>query len=656
MAGTFTLDQESRDGPWDELIGRMVGSYRIVRLLGRGGMGAVYLAKHPGIGSQVAIKFLNPRYSGDRGHVERFFNEARAVNVIGHENILKTLDFSVTPDGRYFFVMEFLSGKTLGALPKPVPLAEAGPIFLQCCRALQAAHERGIVHRDLKPDNVFLISQMGRKNVVKLVDFGIAKLTGEAGTPGMTEAGALIGTPEYMAPEQAAGRVSEIGRRSDVYSLGVVMYQLATGRVPFSGASTAETLVAQMQQAPPAPRSLEPSIPEEYEQIILRALQKRREDRFQSMAELHSALVACLGKLGLSAELPPADAEPERPPEPETPAAPSGPEPRAPTTGTFAGDRAPMEARLDRALDWALAPSRRARTLLALLGVLSLAGLWLWPRSRGSGEPRTQAQAGQAQQVPPRGEAPRAGEGEARSGAAQASAAAQPPPPKPARAQPEPAAAQHKPAAAQQKPAAAQQRPAAAQQKPAAAQQKPAAAQQQPAAVRQKVAAAEQKPAPPGSKEPAAKEQASRQKAQPANASAPGASPKAAAPAASQNAAAAAPAVAPAAPASEPLTAAAAARLASAHGKALQEMQDAAAKEPPSPTSAKLFVVSDPLGATATASWSGKSASGPTPIVFRVRKGAAVTLSFSKQGYQPEIRELKADGPQAVDAALKHAP
>src|SRR5260221_8060578 len=281
------------------MIGRTAGSWRIVRLLGKGGMGAVYLARHPGIGAEVAVKFLHPRLAGDRNHVERFFNEARSVNLIGHENIVKTLDFSVTQDGRYYCVMELLHGQPLSSLLQaPVPLAVAGPILLQCCRALQAAHERQIVHRDLKPDNVFLISQMGKKNFVKLVDFGIAKLVDAQGV-GMTEAGALIGTPEYMSPEQAAGRSSEVGRRSDVYSLGVVMYQLATGRVPLHGPSTAETLVMHMQEKPAAPRTLEPLLPEAYEKIILKALEKKKEDRWQSMGELHEAIASCMKDLGI---------------------------------------------------------------------------------------------------------------------------------------------------------------------------------------------------------------------------------------------------------------------------------------------------------------------------------------------------------------------
>src|SRR5229473_2741711 len=166
------------DGIADDLIGHAVGSYRVVKLLGKGGMGSVYMAEHPAIGSKVAIKFLHPQYSHDEKIVDRFFNEARAVNVIGHDNILKILDLDVTDDNRHYFVMEFLHGRPLQSLLKgggPVPLQVSGPIVLQVCDALGAAHEAGIVHRDLKPDNVYLIALKGKKNFVKVVDFGIAK-------------------------------------------------------------------------------------------------------------------------------------------------------------------------------------------------------------------------------------------------------------------------------------------------------------------------------------------------------------------------------------------------------------------------------------------------------------------------------------------------
>ena len=165
---------------FDELIGRSVGSYTVVKQLGKGGMGAVYMGEHPMIGSKVAIKFLHPEYSHDEKIVDRFFNEARAVNVIGHDNILKILDLNVTEDNRHYFVMEFLQGRALQNLVKhnvAMSLDVAGPIFIQICEALEAAHRKGIIHRDLKPDNVYLISHKGKKNFVKVVDFGIAKLT-----------------------------------------------------------------------------------------------------------------------------------------------------------------------------------------------------------------------------------------------------------------------------------------------------------------------------------------------------------------------------------------------------------------------------------------------------------------------------------------------
>ena len=576
MAGTFTLDDAQRDGPWDALIGTTAGSFRIVRLLGKGGMGAVYLARHPGIGAEVAVKFLHPRFAGDRNQVERFFNEARAVNLIGHENIVKTLDFAVTPDGRYYFVMEHLSGQPLSALSgQPLPLSVAGPILLQCCRALQAAHERQIVHRDLKPDNIFLISQMGKKNFVKLVDFGIAKLTDPLRGGGMTEAGALIGTPEYMSPEQAAGRTSEIGRRSDVYSLGVVMYQLATGRVPFRGTSTAETLVAQMQAQVPAPRSIEPSVPQAYEQIILKALAKEKADRWQSMAELHDAIRGCMKELGLSLELPPADAEPA----PRLPAQmpqtdPARPE--LPLTGTFAGDRAPLEARMTRFGDWAFAPARRLRTVAVLVGCV-LAIVLLVPRRR-----------------------------------------------------PTPAAASH-PAPVVLTPPALPALPA----RPAAPVASTVAQAAPPAAVTV--------PPPPAAPVKRKPRPVVRKPAKPVNESPDPDAPTTAAEAARL-----------AATARKDREAARSARAQMLAAAAQSAHDDAAAGTPP--PGVKLFIASDPLGANVTAAWNGKSAAGTTPIVFRVRRGATVTVTFAKPGYAPEVREIAARAAQAVAVDLRPTP
>ena len=203
--------------------------------------------------------------------------------------------------------MDFLHGRTLQSIVQaglPVPLRRMAPIVLQCCRALQAAHEHGIIHRDFKPDNVFLIDQGERTDFVKLVDFGIAKLNESSGGS-HTQTGAVMGTPAYMSPEQAGGE-PVIDARSDVYSLGITMFQMACGRLPFAdaGPSFGKLLAAHLQQPPPRPRSINPDVPEELEAIILKTLEKDPARRFQSMSELHDGLLVCMEALGVDTELP----------------------------------------------------------------------------------------------------------------------------------------------------------------------------------------------------------------------------------------------------------------------------------------------------------------------------------------------------------------
>jgi tRNA A-37 threonylcarbamoyl transferase component Bud32 len=292
--------------PGDPLIGRQCGSYRIVKLLGRGGMGAVYLGEHPAIGSKVAIKVLHRRFADDPDVLSRFFNEARAANMIGHDNIVKVLDFANEKDLTWL-IMECLEGPTLEALVKGgrrVPLSRVGPIALQVCRALQAAHDHQIIHRDLKPDNIFLVHQGDRGDFVKVVDFGIAKLHDAGST--RTQAGMVLGTAAYMSPEQAQAK--PVDARADIYALGVMLYQMATGVLPFAhaGATLAAQLHARVYDEPPPPRSIAPDIPPAYEAVILRAMQREPENRYQSMLELQAALLACFEKLGISPDLPPA--------------------------------------------------------------------------------------------------------------------------------------------------------------------------------------------------------------------------------------------------------------------------------------------------------------------------------------------------------------
>jgi serine/threonine-protein kinase len=274
----------------DPLVGAQVGSFKIVRMLGRGGMGTVYLGEHPAIGSRVAIKFLHDAMAADPEVVRRFYDEARAVNLIGHENIVAIYDLNLVPPARYYFVMEYLEGETLTArlAAGSVDPEVALDVLSQLCGALQCAHEHGVVHRDLKPDNVFLVTRGGKRHFVKLLDFGIAKLRDAAGSPGKTAAGLVVGTPEYMAPEQCDQ--GTIDARTDVYALGAMAYELVTGRLPFTGRSVPQLLLAHLHHQPPPPSAIAPGLDPRLEWAILKALQKDPRDRFADMASFSDAL------------------------------------------------------------------------------------------------------------------------------------------------------------------------------------------------------------------------------------------------------------------------------------------------------------------------------------------------------------------------------
>jgi len=290
MAKTVTRSLPSEETA-DPLIGTTVGSFRIVRRLGKGGMGTVYLAEQTVIGSKVAVKILHAHLASTPSLVQRFYAEARAVNLIGHENIVSIFDMNVVPPHQYYLIMEYLEGKPLTSLlGGPVSAEVAIPILTQVCDALQAAHSRGVVHRDLKPENIFLIRRGRTEHFVKILDFGIAKLygQGEDRKPGETAAGMLVGTPEYMSPEQCTG--TAVDGRADVYALGVISYLLAVGHLPFTAVGLTALLMAHREQVPPAPHDVNPKVPVPWSSATMRALAKRPQDRFQDAGELRDAL------------------------------------------------------------------------------------------------------------------------------------------------------------------------------------------------------------------------------------------------------------------------------------------------------------------------------------------------------------------------------
>src|SRR3954469_12483285 len=286
----------------DPLVGRVISDrYRVIRKLGEGGMGAVYLAEHVFIEKKVALKVLASELSRREDLAKRFLQEAKSASRIGHENIIDISDFGQTEDGLVFFAMEYLDGVDLGGLVRQhgaLPWSRAKPIVMQICRALRAAHAQGIVHRDLKPENIFLLQREGRPDFVKLLDFGIAKVTGAAGGlseegPRLTRTGMIFGTPEYMAPEQAEGKSAD--HRVDIYATGCVIYHCITGQTPFQADSFMAMLTKHLLEDPIAPSARRPDlgIPPELDEVILRALEKDRDQRWQNMDEIMAAVAAC---------------------------------------------------------------------------------------------------------------------------------------------------------------------------------------------------------------------------------------------------------------------------------------------------------------------------------------------------------------------------
>jgi serine/threonine protein kinase len=285
-------------GPPQSVLGERVHNYEVVSKIGQGGMGVVYLARHLFFERTAALKVLHPhlhpQLESDSNLVGRFMNEARAANAIRHPNIIEVVDTGFLPStGSPYLLMEHLLGESLGArlrrerrLSVEIALQIAG----QTASALSAAHDQGIVHRDLKPENLFLVPRPGSIELVKVLDFGIAKLRLDlAGHTVNTLPGTLVGTPRYMSPEQCRG-TGTIDHRADIYALGIILYEMLTGVPPFQSEGVGHLLSIQMSEAPAPLRTHLPEIPPYIEDAVLRALNKRPEDRFQSMRELRAAL------------------------------------------------------------------------------------------------------------------------------------------------------------------------------------------------------------------------------------------------------------------------------------------------------------------------------------------------------------------------------
>ena len=284
-------------GDKDRFIGRTLqDTYRIKRLLGKGGMGAVYEASHLRLPRCFAVKLLTSEVTEDSEALARFRREAEVTSALGHPHIVEVVDFNTTEDQEPYIVMELLEGEDLAARIKRcgrLGLPEATGIFKQAARALGSAHGRGIIHRDLKPPNIYICTDDEGRDFVKVVDFGISKVLGAQSR--LTGTYQVLGTPLYMAPEQARETGAQVDHRVDVYAMGVILFEMLTGRPPFTGETLTGVLLKILEEPPPAIRSLRPELPEALEGVINRALEKDPVDRFASIKGLWQAVAAATG-------------------------------------------------------------------------------------------------------------------------------------------------------------------------------------------------------------------------------------------------------------------------------------------------------------------------------------------------------------------------
>jgi serine/threonine protein kinase len=285
--------------PKDPFIGRdlLGGQFRVLEKIGTGGMGSVYKAEQPAMNRMVAIKILHPKLAGRKDLTARFRREARAMSQLTHPNTVKVFMYGeLEDDGSLYIVMEMLEGRNLNQTVRkegPLPVERAIPILIQCCGALQEAHDLGIVHRDLKPENIFLSKQGGMADYPKVLDFGLAKVTERQMQPGsviLTQEGMVFGTPEFMSPEQAQGKT--LDARSDIYSLAVILYEVLTGKLPFSARTPMEyiqkhvtdPIIALSERVP------DRKFPKGLDDALAKALEKQPDNRYQTAGEFGEAL------------------------------------------------------------------------------------------------------------------------------------------------------------------------------------------------------------------------------------------------------------------------------------------------------------------------------------------------------------------------------
>jgi eukaryotic-like serine/threonine-protein kinase len=275
---------------------RQLGQYQLKRLLGKGGMGEVYLAEHVLLRRPCAVKLIRPERAGDAATLARFEREVRLTAALTHPNTVQVFDYGHTADGTFYYAMEYLPGLTLEELVKrdgPLPGPRAIHLLRQVCGALGEAHRVGLIHRDIKPSNVMVCERGGIPDVAKLLDFGLVRAQVVGAADGnLTQEGAIPGTPAYMSPEQAAGR-EDLDGRSDIYSLGAVAYYLLTGRPPFAERSAVQMLAAHLYEAPAPLTTHRPDLPAALQEVVLRCLAKNPAERFADVCALIDELDAC---------------------------------------------------------------------------------------------------------------------------------------------------------------------------------------------------------------------------------------------------------------------------------------------------------------------------------------------------------------------------